>query len=119
MELPAARDLVSRLFRVIDARQFDRLGEVFTPDAVYHRPGYDPLVGLPELTHFYREVRVIAAGGHAVDQVVAGDGVAACWGTFRGADRAGKVLDEPSCDTYAVRDDRIAVRRTYFFRPAI
>lgn len=119
MELPAARDLVSRLFRVIDARRFDHLGEVFTPDAVYHRPGYDPLVGLPELIHFYTDVRVIIAGSHTIDHVLAGDGVASCWGTFRGTSRDGDPLEERFSDTYEVRDDRIAVRRTFFHRPAI
>ena len=119
MELSAARDLVSRLFRVIDARRFDAFGEVFTPDAVYHRPGYDPLVGLPALAHFYTDVRVIAAGGHEVDHVLAGDGVAACWGTFRGTSRDGAPLEEQFSDTYVVRDGRIAVRRTFFFRAAI
>lgn len=119
MELSAARELVSRLFRVIDARQFDRLGDVFTPDVVYHRPGYDPLVGLPELTHFYTDIRVIAAGGHEIDHVTAGDSVAACWGSFRGTSHDADPLEERFCDTYEVRGGRIAVRRTFFFRPAI
>ncbi len=120
MHVQQARDLVTRLFEVIDGRDFDRLGAVFTPDAVYHRPGYEPLEGLEALTHFYTHERVITDGGHQVEQVTAGEeDVAACWGRFVGTGRDGSPLDEQFADTYLVADGRIAVRKTFFYRAAI
>jgi hypothetical protein len=49
---------------MIDQRQFDRLGELFCDDIIYQRPGYETLHGIEQLTHFYKEVRVIAQGQH-------------------------------------------------------
>jgi ketosteroid isomerase-like protein len=115
----SATDLVTGLFDIVDGRRWDELVEVFTPDAVYDRPGYDPLVGLDRIVRFYERERIIATGRHSVTRVVSDLGAAACWGRFVGTGRDGRPLDEEFADTYAVRDGRIAHRKTYFYRPAI
>lgn len=111
--------LVHDLFRVVDGRKWDDLAQVFAEDAVYERPGYEPLLGLERIRYFYEHERIIADGRHLVDHVTGAPGAAACWGRFRGVSRTGEPLDEGFADTYVVRDGRIAHRRTYFWRPAI
>jgi uncharacterized protein len=115
----SAEQLVAELFQIIDAREWDRLGTVFTDDCVYWRPGYEPCVGLDRIEHFYRYERIIAAGAHEVECVASDIGAAACWGRLRGENHSGAKLDERFADTYQLRDGKIAVRRTFFFRAAI
>jgi ketosteroid isomerase-like protein len=116
---PASGDLIRDLFAAIDARRFDALGDFFTADAVYERPGYDPICGLPALHHFYREVRLIAAGQHDLTGVVQDTSAAAAWGRFVGQAKNGDALNERFADTYVLRDGKISHRITNFFRPAI
>ncbi|MFC6617423.1 nuclear transport factor 2 family protein [Deinococcus radiophilus] len=71
-----ARELIERLFGVIDGARFDELGQVFAQEAVYERPGYAPLRGLERIGEFYRHERIIGAGQHhvaAVTYSAAGD----------------------------------------------
>ena len=115
-----ARELVARLFGVIDGARFDDLGTVFADAAVYERPGYEPLQGLPRIEHFYRHERVIGAGRHEVEDVTCSEaGHVACFGTFRGQSREGAPLEERFADVYRVEAGKIVRRTTYFFRPAI
>lgn len=115
-----ARELVSRLFGIIDGADYDRLSDVFADAAVYERPGYDPLEGLPRIDQFYRHERIIGSGQHDVETVTcseAGDVVAV--GTFRGVSRSGERLEERFADVYKVQGGKIIKRTTFFFRPAI
>jgi ketosteroid isomerase-like protein len=115
----SADGLVSDLFQIIDGGRWDDLGLVFAEDCVYRRPGYEALVGLTEIEHFYRHERIVDTGSHAVEGVVSGLGAAACWGRFSGRGRDGRMLDEGFADTYLVRDGLIVCRCTYFYRPAM
>ena len=120
MNLPDARALVSRLFGVIDGAQFDDLGDVFAEEAVYERPGYEPLQGLPRIERFYRHERVIGSGQHQVEDVTCSDlGSVVSYGVFRGESRDGAPLEERFADVYRVQSGKILRRTTYFFRPAI
>jgi len=110
---------ITRMFATIDARRWSALAEFFTHDAVYERPGYEPIIGFPALDHFYRDVRIIVAGQHRIERMVGGRETAACWGRFVGASRDGKPLDERFADVYELRNGRVARRTSYFFRPAI
>ncbi|GHG06310.1 hypothetical protein GCM10017783_18640 [Deinococcus piscis] len=115
-----ARELIERLFGVIDGTHFDELGQVFAQEAVYERPGYEPLRGLDRIEQFYRYERIIGAGQHQVAAVTcsaAGDAVAV--GLFRGESRDGQPLKERFADVYRVSGGKIIHRTTYFFRAAI
>ncbi|MEV6766733.1 nuclear transport factor 2 family protein [Streptomyces sp. NPDC051105] len=114
-----AEQLINELFDVIDNRRWDQLSRVFAEDGVYERPGYEPLVGLAAIQHFYRYERVVDQGRHDVEHVVSDLGTAACWGRFTGMDRSGRPLDEAFADAYAVTEGKIKHRVTYFYRPAI
>ncbi|XRQ09026.1 nuclear transport factor 2 family protein [Actinomadura welshii] len=114
-----AEQLVTELFDIIDGRRWDELGSVFADDCVYRRPGYEPIVGLARLQHFYRHERIVASGEHSIEHTVSDLGTVVCWGTFTGESEAGRPLDEGFADVYRVRDGKIAQRRTYFYRPGI
>jgi len=114
-----ATTLVHDLFRIIDGREFDRLPEVCHEDVVYERPGYEPIRGIDELIHFYREVRIIARGEHHLTAVLLDEGHAACWGRFEGVHRNGTDLGVDFADTYVLEDGRIRHRKTFFFKPAV
>jgi ketosteroid isomerase-like protein len=111
--------LVRDLFQAVDSRNWHDLHQVFAADAIYERPGYEPLIGLEQILHFYEHERIIADGRHEVDHITGGLGAAACWGRFQGVSRAGELLDERFADTYVVHEGKITLRRTYFWRPAI
>lgn len=111
--------LVRDLFAAVDGRNWHDLHKVFAEDAIYERPGYEPLIGLDRILHFYEYERIIADGRHLVDHVTGALGAAACWGRFQGTSRTGEPLDERFADTYVVEEGKITVRRTYFWRPAI
>jgi ketosteroid isomerase-like protein len=113
------RVLVEQLFHTIDARQWDALPRFFSPEVIYERPGYEPLIGLDQLLHFYRTVRVIASGTHTLEQLVLDDACGACWGRFVGLHKNGSSIDERFADVYTLTGGRIATRRSYFFRPAV
>jgi ketosteroid isomerase-like protein len=69
--------------------------------------------------HFYREVRVIAAGEHRLEHLVCNDTCGASWGRFVGRHSDGSGLDERFADVYTFADGKIVTRASYFFRPAI
>ncbi|MEU5980026.1 nuclear transport factor 2 family protein [Streptomyces sp. NPDC047315] len=111
--------LVGELFDVIDGCRWNELGTVFGNECTYCRPGYEPLVGLPRVEHFYRRERIIASGRHQVDHVVSDTDTVACWGRFVGTSRTGQPLSEEFADVYRVREGKIVFRKTFFFRAAI
>lgn len=111
--------LVHEMFRIIDGRDFDRLREFCHEDIVYERPGYEPIVGMDELLHFYREVRIIASGEHQLAAVVLDDEHGACWGRFEGLHRNGSGLSVEFADTYVIEEGKIRRRKSFFFQPAV
>lgn len=119
MQQSQAKNFVTQLFAIIGSANFDELSQVFNPDCVYERPGYEPLQGLPRLEKFYHEQRIIAHRKHHVTAVTSGDNHVICYGEFIGESRDGKHLQERFADVYDIQNDKISKRTTYFFRPAI
>ena len=112
-------DVIRQLFEIVDARRWDDLVQVFHPDVVYERPGYDPLRGFAAIDDFYRARRVIARGGHIVEGVVVEGDKGAAWGRFVGAKHDDTPIDERWADVYTFADKKIRSRRSHFFRPAV
>lgn len=50
---------VREYYSLVDDGDIGGLIELFAPDAVYHRPGYEPMQGRADLERFYRTQRVI------------------------------------------------------------
>lgn len=111
------------MFRHIDQGKWDDLAKFFATNATYERPGYAPLTGRDSIMKFYREERIVASGSHSIDDCIIDlkldRGLASCWGSFEGLSRNGEKLKERFADIYELRDGKITLRRTYFFRPAI
>ena len=111
--------LIVEMFAAIDGRCWEQLERYFAPDVIYERPGYEPIRGFAALDHFYRDVRIVAAGRHQLEQVVMAGHTAACWGRFLGTSRDGRQLDERFADIYEFTHGVISRRATYFYRAAI
>ena len=115
----ASQTLVRDLFRVIDARDFERLREFCHPEVRYERPGYEQFSGIERLLKFYREERVIVSGTHQLTAVVTSDTHAACWGRYVGVHRDGSPIDVEFADTYELEDGTIRRRKSFFYVPSV
>ena len=113
-------DSVHEYHRLVDAHDVEGLVALFAPDAVYRRPGYEPLAGRAALRAFYENDRVIASGAHTVEhEVVDGDSVAV-HGRFEGTLRDGSSASLRFADFYTVDAEGLfATRDTFFFAPLV
>lgn len=111
--------VVREYYDAVDAGEIPALLDLFAADAVYHRPGYEPLRGRSEIEHFYRDDRVIVAGMHTIDDIVVDGDRAAVRGFFNGTLKDHSVAEEGFADFFVLEEGRIALRRTYFDRPAV
>jgi hypothetical protein len=114
-----SREFIQAMFDDIDARNWESLRGRFCEDAVYERPGYDPLEGREAILHFYEKVRIIISGEHQLTRIVTNEECGASWGRFVGKSRQGDDLDERFADCYTFEDGKVKTRVSYFFRPAI
>jgi uncharacterized protein len=117
--MSAETELISRLFVLIDARQWNSLDEVFTCDAQYHRPGFPVITSIEDLRTFYEKIRPISAGQHTLYDIMADDVRGCCRGHFDGWGKSGKIIAEDFAEWYEFSGCTISVRRTFFFRPAV
>ncbi|MGV9270180.1 nuclear transport factor 2 family protein [Kitasatospora sp. NPDC003701] len=111
---------VRHYYELVDASDIEGLLDLFAPDAVYHRPGYPPLIGRAELECFYGADRVIAEGTHSLRTVVVSDDQVAVQGEFSGTLKDGSRVTLRFADFFALREDgRFARRDTFFFSPMV
>ena len=115
----AAEDIVLRYYRLVDARDFNGMAELFSVDVIYRRPGYETMVGLEQMLNYYKLVRVIESGKHDIRTVLS-DGIqVAVTGTFYGTVKDCGDVSQDFADFFSVSDGRISARSTYFDSPAI
>lgn len=111
---------VLRYYELVDAQDMAAIVDLFTADATYERPGYEPIVGHQELSRFYTEQRVIDEGEHTVQTVVAEGDCVAVSGRFHGTLRDGREVRIRFADFFVTTDDgRFARRDTFFFAPLV
>lgn len=111
--------VVREYYDAVDAGEIPALLDLFAHDAVYHRPGYEPLKGRSEIEHFYRDERVIVAGMHTIDDIVVDGDRAAVRGEFNGTLKDHSTAQEGFADFFVLDNGLIAQRRTYFDRAAV
>jgi ketosteroid isomerase-like protein len=112
--------LIKDFYTEVDAGDVAAMGELFTPGARYHRPGYAPLDGRDEIERFYREERTIRDGHHTLESVVATDGDVAVRGSFAGHLRDGRRAEHRFAEFFTVSPDgRLSRRDTFFFVPLV
>jgi ketosteroid isomerase-like protein len=110
---------VKRYYERVDAQDVAGILELFAPDVVYRRPGYEPIRGRDELETFYREQRVIESGRHTVIRVVRDENDIAVQGTFEGTLRDGSTTQLEFADFYRTTERGFAERTTYFYTPLV
>lgn len=102
-------------YATVDAQDVEGVLDWFSDDAVYHRPGYDPMVGRASLAAFYGGERIIEEGRHTIDHLLVDGTSVAVRGSFTGRLKDGteRTIGFADFIDYDV-DDRARERRTYF-----
>jgi steroid Delta-isomerase len=112
--------LVMKYYQLVDLGDVAGLVELFTDDAEYHRPGYQPLVGRFELEDFYRNQRVIREGQHTITGLVASDECVAVQGEFTGSLRDNRTTHLRFADFFRFSPTgQVSRRDTFFFTPLV
>ncbi|MGC4806688.1 nuclear transport factor 2 family protein [Micromonospora sp. DT233] len=112
---------VRRYYELVDGGDVPALVGLFAADAVYHRPGYPPIVGREALERFYREQRVIRQGRHTLRTLVGSGAEIAVHGEFHGVLHDGREVALRFADFFTFADDEPAFSRrdTFFFAPLV
>ncbi len=107
---------VHRFYQLVDANDAAGVADLYAADAVYQRPGYEPMRGREEVFWFYHRDRIIATGAHHVEMAVADKRQAAVHGRFTGRLHDGGSVDLRFADFFSFDDsDLISDRRTFYF----
>lgn len=115
-----AEDLVRSYYERVDADDVDGILALFSPDAVYRRPGYEPMRGRGELESFYRNERIIERGTHTVTTVTEQLPRVAVSGEFTGMLKNGRQVTLEFADFFTIGSDDLFIRRdTYFYAPLV
>jgi len=115
-----AEALVRRYYECVDAGDVAGLIALFAPDAQYHRPGYEPLVGHAALRRFYQGERVIAEGRHTVSELLVAGFKVAVHGEFHGVLHSGDRVGLRFADFFRLTPELTFARRdTFFFAPLV
>ncbi|KRE35805.1 ketosteroid isomerase [Janibacter sp. Soil728] len=116
----SAEAAVRRYYELVDAGDVDGVVGCFADDAVYHRPGYEPMAGRAALTAFYAGERVIADGQHELVEMVADGHRVAVHGRFVGTHKDGRAVQVGFADFWVLDEqDRAITRRSFFDTPAV
>jgi steroid delta-isomerase len=116
--VPVAR--VLRYYELVDNGDVPGLVGMFSADATYHRPGYEPLVGHDDLTRFYGQDRIIREGRHRITAAIATGADVAVHGEFHGLLHDGSEVDLRFADFFVLSTDGHFSRRdTFFFAPLV
>ena len=112
---------VRRYYDLVDAGDVPGLVALFAENAVYDRPGYDPLRGHGDLEHFYTYVRIIQSGRHTITSLLVDGNQVAVTGQFNGVLKDGsEVKDQEFADFFKLDDRGLIVhRKTFFFTKAL
>ncbi len=117
---PGRTALVRRYYELVDAGDVAGLVAMFTEDATYHRPGYEPMRGHEGLTAFYGGERVIREGRHTVSTVVVDGSQVAVHGVFEGELHDDRKVSLRFADFFVLEaDGRFSRRDTFFFAPLV
>jgi ketosteroid isomerase-like protein len=111
--------LITNLFAFVDSSDWQSLPDIFHPEIIYERPGYQSFVGIDRLLLFYRDERIIHSGKHHIENIASDKNCAACWGRFIGVGKNGSQIDVLFADTYSFKMGKIYTRRTHFFTAAV
>jgi steroid delta-isomerase len=107
---------VHLLYQLVDAGDAAGVAQLHAADAVYYRPGYEPMVGREQVFQFYDRDRIIAEGNHILETTVADEFQVAINGQFLGTLRDGTPVALRFADFFTVDENcLITDRRTFYF----
>jgi len=107
---------IHHLYELIDTGDSAGVADLHAADAMYHRPGYEPMIGREAVFWFYHRDRIIAAGQHRIEMAVAEREQVAVHGRFGGRLHDGTPVDLRFADFFALdRTGLITERRTFYF----
>jgi steroid Delta-isomerase len=111
---------VRSYYSLVDANDLTALLRLFSEQAVYRRPGYEPLVGREALAAFYGHERVIVSGRHKISELVADGCKVAVHGQFTGTVKSGAAVALRFADFFTVDPAGLFDSRdTFFFAPMV
>ena len=104
------RELSLAYYTAVDSGDVEAVLDCFSDDAVYRRPGYEPIVGREGLRDFYSGVRVIDSGAHEVQDIVVEGDRSAIRCRFVGRLKDGSAAEVGFADFFGFAGDHIATR---------
>ncbi|WP_320068913.1 nuclear transport factor 2 family protein [Micromonospora sp. RTGN7] len=111
---------VRRYYKLVDQGKTAELVALFSPDAVYHRPGYPTITGREELSCFYDGERMIREGRHTISTLISSSVEVAVHGQFHGVLRDGREVALRFADFFTFTEaNTFSCRRTFFFTPLV
>jgi steroid delta-isomerase len=110
-----AADAIALYYQRVDLGEVAGILQLFSENAEYRRPGYEPIVGRRALRDFYLNQRVIRAGAHRITALVQSGADAAVQGTFVGTLRDGSSVNLEFADFFRFDGEAFSERVTYFF----
>lgn len=112
-------ELAQQYYTTVDSGDAEATADLFAPDAVYHRGGYEPMIG-SVIRDFYRGDRVIESGSHTVTTLVAQQNTVAVQGEFTGRLKDGSEVSIGFADFFVFNaDGLIQTRSSYFMTPGV
>ncbi|OLL70164.1 hypothetical protein Ae263Ps1_6379c [Pseudonocardia sp. Ae263_Ps1] len=111
--------MVRQMFAAIDSESWDKLSGLLHPNIVYDRPGFETFVGRDRVMRFYMQERVIRSGRHTIEGVIVEKERAAAWGWIEAVRNNGESLTLGFSDIYVFEDEKIRMRRSHFYVPAV
>ncbi len=113
------RELSLAYYTAVDSGDVEAVLDCFSDDAVYRRPGYEPIVGREGLRDFYSGVRVIDSGAHEVQDIVVEGDRSAIRCRFVGRLKDGSAAEVGFADFFGFAGDHIATRTTFFYAASV
>lgn len=110
---------VRTLFKAVDDKDWPTMVDYYNPRAVYHRPGYDPFIGITKILDYYKNLRLLGSGNHTIEGIISQGSQVAYWGEFLGYSRSGEPVDVQFMDRCLLDAGKILYRTTYFFTPHV
>lgn len=106
-------------YTTVDEQSAEDVVALFTADAIYRRPGYQPMVGTDALMAFYGGERVIVGGRHTLTNLVVDGDRVAVEGQFKGVLRDDSQVEIKFSDFFTFAGGLIHERNTYFDAVAV
>ncbi len=116
---PTEESVPFGLFEAVDTEDWNTLERYFHPQAVYERPGHEPMLGRDQVLDFYRNIRNVRHGNHQVTDIITNKENIVCQGRFSCVTKDGSRLTVEFSDFYLLNRGKILRRKTYFHAPVI